>query len=1384
MLDSNNYKEYFDFDETYFPCIDDAAIDAGARWETTYPHTTFLEMLTEMEHALSRQNGGRTLWIEGPYGVGKSQCAFALRKLLEVPEEEFYAYWDRYDALKSKVDLREKLIGHKRKGIVVAHRYAAGGIMSPRDFFFAVQESVKEALVRQNIPYLGENTLKESIITWLEDSDHKLMMNSLLQNPDKEWRALFAQSNADEILNKLRKGGEVKNLVEHIFRLANKEGITALTIDSDRLITWLTDIIEQNDIKLVFIWDEFSDYFKNNRESLTEFQKIISLVQSKPFYFIVIAHEMGHGFSENDKEWKKLRDRFVRIEILLPDNIAFDLIGHAFKEKEAAKQDWNVLADDLNERVKNARTQVMNAAKITDPQVIKNIMPLHPMAAFLLKNIAAAFKSNQRSMFDFIKSSNADDVQAFQWFIEHTGPFDAHPLLTVDMLWNFFYEKGRDDLTPDIRLILDTYPQQQNLREDEKAVLKAVLIMQAIDQRLGGTVDLLKPSGQNLSYVFEGIPNLEGSTKAENIAKGLKNRGILVSNPLGGGRYTYAAAILAGDQAKIDRHKKDVRENCTTAKLVTEGGLASVLPLTAPLRLRFETEPGTGKITPVTIIDFTRTINSLCEKPSVWHFHAVIAFAKDEDEASSFRKMVKAAAAEERYRDILFLDALSTPLGTSAFEQYVDFSAMALYYQGNQNEPSRERADKAKHVLDQDWKNRIYNGAFIVYTYDNPEGEKLGNAQGVASILQTRVTKKFCYAFDFARGLSENQLKITPALKQSAKAGILQSTSGVMVGIEKTLFPDVWNVENYWETSQMKSLPVSRIKVGVNQLIEAAFARDGQISIEEIYSFLEREYGFAPCNLSSFLTGFLLKEYRQDPFRYSDSSGGHEPMTPDKLAEMISNHIGKKPKPTYIVKMTADEMAFYDLTEKVWSIPANSCSSAGQAAIEVTKKMRGLNFPVWCLKNMDTSGAFEIVQKYIELVQTEGNTAHKKAIEIGEIARKNSSLGGRVAALVTSRNCQDGMWEYLRSFENGQVLELASFIGVEDSVLADIRRIFSIKHSCLWDKQTGEEEIRKLMAEYQVVKDSNLILAAQTHSLHEAYQEWRERLRFIGISWEELRQQYPSLAAVLNTLLTLYKQTDILPEQVQTLHEDLLAHGGEIRALMEDQQMFGRVYQPYLEALSPDDIAVIKTRVGMGLFELPKTVCNQKVKTAAEEFRKEQLKSQLFSLWREKTNTKDPREWSSRYRTPILCIVPPGEFQQAKMAFDTLNRIGSTDDEAVRSALEYLQRTNLFEALSDPAKHTEAFKRDMIGIYVPVLSDLNQVRDALERLPVDAYDWRDHPSVKAKIQQLADAEYNAGGSDRVLLKIDKMDDAQLKQYLKRLIKDSITVGMEILGNEG
>lgn len=814
------YRQFFDVDEKYFPCIDDSAIEAGAPWENTYPHETFIELLKNVENMLGGSTK-RSVWIHGAYGTGKSQCAHALKKILEVPEEELKAYWNQYEPLKNNADLLNKIIGHKERGIVTAYRYASGGITTPRDLYFAIQESVKKALESSPcVSYMGENTLKESVLAWIKE--HKEIFDILLKKP--EWVATFSQSTSDEVINTLEKSSDVKNLMDNIFKMADKEGITAMSLDGDKLKNWLKDVIKKNDIKIVLVWDEFSGFFKQNRNSLDEFQKIVALCQEAPFYFIVVTHQTESIINSEDSTWKVVQQRFHFSEISLPDNIAFNLIGHAFNVKPAALDMWNLCADDLNNRLSTSRAAVMKAARISDPRVIKDIMPIHPMTALILKNIAVAFQSNQRSMFDFIKITNADDTQAFQWFIEKTGPDDDHPLLTVDMLWDFFYVKGRDNLTADIRMILDTFPQQQNLREDEKRVLKTILIMQAIDKRLGGTIELLKPTEQNISYVYEGITS-GLDTNCKNIAKGLAAKGILVTTPIGNNKYAYGAAVLAGDQAKIDEVKKTIKQNSTTAKLVAEGKLETVLSLPPALKLRYEMNPGNGNLVSVTSADFTKKINELKDAPVGWHFLAVIAFAKNDDEAISLRKMIKEAAQNEEYENIVFIDALSTVLGEDDFDAYVDFAAMAQYYHDNPK-LATENTIKAQQVLAVTWKNRIYSGSFTIYHSQCKEGEKVIGGSTVAEVLQTIVTSKYKYIFDFCRGVNENQLKTTQ-LKLAAKCGINKSTSGVMARAEKSVLSSVWDVNEYWADSETSGLEISVIKRDLEEIVSEGFKRDG-----------------------------------------------------------------------------------------------------------------------------------------------------------------------------------------------------------------------------------------------------------------------------------------------------------------------------------------------------------------------------------------------------------------------------------------------------------------------------------------------------------------------------------------------------------------------------
>lgn len=1379
---ANKYCDYFNVDEEYFPCFDESAINQGAIWDDTYPHGTFIDLLNAAEKMLGGSTN-RSLWIHGAYGTGKSKCAYALKKILEVPEGELRTYWDKYEQLRNNQPLLGKILGHKEQGIICAYRYASGSISTPQQLFMAVQDSVRKALDIQEISYKGENTLKESVITWMEDAAHNSFVNELLKKP--EWLSAFSQSTADEIINTLRKSEDVSKLMSNIFKLAAKEGITALSLDSDSIRNWILDIIKQNqNIKIVFVWDEFSDFFRQNKNSLSEFQKLISICQEAPFYFVVVTHPIS-SISTNDDSWKIVQQRFDKVEITMPPNIAFDLIGDAFRPKQEALDSWNQLAGDLNARLHSSRQAVMKSADISAESVMKNMLPIHPMAAIVLKNIATAYQANQRSMFDFIKTPKELNTKAFQWFIQNYGPTDDRPLITIDMLWDFFYVKGAGYLSSDIKLILDTFPQQTMLQEKEKVVLKTILIMQAIDQRLGGGIDVLKPTDQNLSYAFEGDWD-QYENECKGIAQGLVNKGVLILSPIADNKKVYNAAVLAGDGAKIEGYKKEIRDKSTTAKLIAEAEvLPTALALPPALKLRYYTSIDNGGLLVVTISDFTKTLDVLKHKDMTWHFKAVLALAKTEEEAQEFRNTIKNAVTNEDYKDIVIIDALSTPLGIEAFEQYVDFAAMSMYYNGNNNQQSKDNSRKAKDVLNRDWKDRIYSGQLIVYTYENQSGEKANNASEVYSILQTIVLNKFSHVMDFTKGLTETQLKLTSA-KQVARYGIGGiDIKGLIQGCDKSVLGLVWNKQEYWHDPALSEEHIVIIKKAVDKMVKEAFDNSGKISIDEIYDYLERTFGFSQSNLSAFITGFLLKEYSDNPYRSMNEEGHREAMTPDKLSEMIGNYIGKNPKTTYIVNLTEEEKAFYDLTEKAWSLDADSCTSPSHAGSLIKNKMRDLVYPVWSLEDVDTYGVYDLVRKYIELVQSEGDKAHDIANEIGKIALQRPSSGENLRLLLTVDNCRKGMKLYLQRFKGGKLFTLAKEIGAENNVLNDIKNVFSVEYSAYWNDATGEDELEKLTTEYEIIKKTNVLLNVMTASIDDAFKSWRETLKFIGFSYEAAQGKYPSLKKTFGYLYKIAKREDVLPDAMKQFNEELSNNTDEIKGILDNKlSVFIAIYAPYLEEFSDAECDEIRKSINSDIFSADITQGNAIVKKVADEYKKNQLKTQMYKIWSDKAEgTKNPKAWSDRFRTPILCCISSDAYDTAKKAFMVLNSSVHNDAD-IKNTIDFLENATFFEQISNCTYRDECFKKVVVGEYANILQDINVVKDAIERLGYEIYEWSENPSIKEKIRELALAEYNAGGSDKVLVSIDKMTDAELKVWLKDLVKKDLELGIRIITNGG
>lgn len=218
----------------------------------------------------------------------------------------------------------------------------------------------------------------------------------------------------------------------------------------------------------------------------------------------------------------------------------------------------------------------------------------------------------------------------------------------------------------------------------------------------------------------------------------------------------------------------------------------------------------------------------------------------------------------------------------------------------------------------------------------------------------------------------------------------------------------------------------------------------------------------------------------------------------------------------------------------------------------------------------------------------------------------------------------------------------------------------------------------------------------------------------------------------------------------------------------------------YLDDLSDDEIKEVFSAMPAGSFTYEKADYLNQVEAKVAAYKEGQKNTQLKKLWREKTRTESPRDWSRKHKMPILCLVPDSEVAKAKAAFGAVNR-PKADEQSVDRAMEYFASAKFFDLLDNAAALDKAFQSSIIGSYSVMLTDIQEVKDYLDsHITAEPFDWFGLPEIEKKLRQMAEAKYNQGGCDRALAKIDEMDIADVKKYLKDLIRDNMVVGMEII----
>lgn len=1392
----NKYKDYFDIDPDYFPAVNPDVIKSNPElWKKFYPHETFIKLIKDIVSVLNRQQK-QNIWVEGAYGTGKSHAVLTLKHLLDSTEQETKEYFETFNL---DQDLLKKFLYVKSEGkIITVHRYASSSIKGDNDLFIAIQESIEQALRDAGIDNAAHGAMKDAVVKYLSDEYNKQYFNGLVTGP---YASLFGGSDADKIIKDLQEYTEdaLRELMRKIFKVANERQIRAFTLDDKGLCEWIRETIRQNKLNaIVFIWDEFTEYFQNNMTALTGFQTMLELSETEHFCFIPVTHKSEALFSAQDTMKNKILGRFVRPRcvIELPENMAFQLMGAAMQKNSdpVIYQEWTEeILPDLCDRTVNSRVIVGKQTKLNDEQM-RGILPIHPYAASLLKHISTSFDSNQCSMFDFIKNDRGDDTHAFQWFIKNCGPLDDNPLLTIDMLWNFFYDMGKESLALSIRQILDNYPRlsRANLLEDEKRVLKAVLLFQAISFEVRDSVDLFLANEKNLNSAFEGS-DLEG--KASHIAEKLVRDKILYKKIVGKND-VYSVLIGEMSEDQIEKHKKKYLTK-TTSSLITDGALDEAIELPAALKLRY-------KLVYAGITDFEQTTKKCMNEAERdgKHLYGVVTFAKDSSERLALSQKITTKLNENPDTPVIFIDCSKTLLGEEQFAEWVEFKAKADYHSGKDKDQSTQNSNYANDVL-KNWRKNIKDGEFVYYSKVRLNGETLATEDALMDELCAYNRKIFTNGLECYNVIAN--MWTLNAARQGAECGLKEEIAGTFRSSNPNTKLEValngaWKVQDYWTSSP--SLNISAIKARLEELMRTKLRRDGRISIRTIFETLsEAPYGFMPCNLSAFILGFLLKEYCGGKYTWSDDTTSDE-LTVDKMKEMIHEILQQEKTPNpryrdkYIVTMPQEVKAFIDITSKAFGISKSQCTSVEAARERVRAKMRELSFPIWTLdyiiegESIDTD--VEVVKRLVELYGFLANNVKEEtdmsendiAIEIGKISLKNASAISDLEKLFTAEKCQIGIKAFLDVYKDGELIKLANAVNDGNQYINVLRSKFAVDAAnWVWRKGTAEAVIDSVILEYQIIEESNKCVGT-SKSYKDALRAWSGKANNMRLSFSAIKNDVDDLDVLLGYIYEICTTDQLQEQHKQAFLDSMKIFGAKFVDFYNNRQndVFKKVCDFELTGLSDADKDKVYGAMPMGCFTKDKVGYSNLVAQMVEEQKKGLNSMKLRNIWREKTNTSSPYQWSEQFSMPIFAMLAEQEVTVCRKIFATINS-NKADAKDISDAITYLENAKFFDFLSDASQRDKMFVKNIIRDNAVMLSNIAEVKDYLRSHVTDVpYYWFGSPSVQSTLNKMAEAKYNKDGYEIAFQKIDQMSAEDVKKYLKDLIKNNKNVGVEIIKN--
>ena len=349
---------------------------------------------------------------------------------------------------------------------------------------------------------------------------------------------------------------EITTLFESATRAIKKKGGQGLLLVIDELGKFLEYAAQYPTQGDVFVLQTLAEFATRSNQT--------------PLLFLTILHQAFEQYANKfaksqQEEWAKVQGRFEDIAFVEPKEQVLRLIGSAIEKTSEGKEENLSLPIEFELKPNQLTENEFS-------ELLKNCLPLHPIAALIIDPIFRRFAQNERSLFAFLSSSEPYGLQDFLSTRYCNGTLP--PLFSIANLYDYLktnmehrlYASRNGKKWAEIESALDRLPDPSPMPIQ---LIKTIGVLNIV----GEVIPNLKASEQLLCYALD--DNTDGfASEFETALATLRERSIAIYRP-----YNKAYALWEGSDIDIEAKLREAEGHINT-----QGALVADLSRYLPTR--------------------------------------------------------------------------------------------------------------------------------------------------------------------------------------------------------------------------------------------------------------------------------------------------------------------------------------------------------------------------------------------------------------------------------------------------------------------------------------------------------------------------------------------------------------------------------------------------------------------------------------------------------------------------------------------------------------------------------------------------------------------------------------------------------------------------------